>query len=72
MLVGGRTRVHTPGSILLFKKLTFGGKRSSYALLVGMQTGAVTKEDSAEVPQKAKNRISYNIAIALLSIYLKK
>ena len=28
----------------------------SFALLVGMQTGAATLENSLEVPQKAKNR----------------
>ena len=38
------------------------------ALLVGMQTGA-TLENSVEVPQKMKNRATYNPAIALLGIY---
>ena len=32
------------------------GKRNPLALLVGMQTGAATVEDSMEVPQKIKNR----------------
>ena len=31
-------------------------KRISFALLVGMQTGAATLENSMEVPQKVKNR----------------
>ena len=31
-------------------------KRISFALLVGMQTGAATLEKSMEVPQKTKNR----------------
>ena len=31
-------------------------KGNPLALLVGMQTGAATVEDSMEVPQKAKNR----------------
>ena len=44
-------------------------KRISFALLVGMQTGAATLENSMEVPQKIKNRIPYDPAIALLGIY---
>ena len=43
--------------------------RSPLALLVGMQTGAATLEDSVEVPQKIKNRLPYDPAIALLGIY---
>ena len=31
-------------------------KRISFALLVGMQSGAATLENSMEVPQKTKNR----------------
>ena len=31
-------------------------KRISFALLVGMQSGAATLENSMEVPQKIKNR----------------
>jgi len=31
-------------------------KRNTHALLVGMQTGAATMEDSMELPQKFKNR----------------
>ena len=39
------------------------------ALLVGMQTGAATLENSMEVPQKIKNRTTYDSVIALLGIY---
>ena len=38
-------------------------------MLVGMQAGAATLENSVEVPQKTKNRIPYNPAMALLGIY---
>ena len=31
-------------------------KGNTFALLVGMQTGAATLENSIEVPQKVKNR----------------
>ena len=34
------------------------GKRSPCASLVGMQTGAAIVENSMEVPQKVKNRIT--------------
>ena len=44
-------------------------KRISFALLVGIQTGAATLESSMEVPQKIKNRTPYDPAIALLGIY---
>ena len=43
-------------------------KRISFALLVGMQTGAATLENSMEVPQKIKNRTT---SIVLLGIYLR-
>ena len=42
------------------------------ALLVGMQTVAATVENSVEVPQKIKNRLSYDPASLPLGIYLKK
>ena len=41
------------------------------ALLVGMQTGAAALENSVEIPQKIKNRLPYDPAIALLGIYPK-
>ena len=44
-------------------------KRISFALLVGMQAGAATLENSIEVPQKLKIELPYNPAIALLGIY---
>ena len=44
-------------------------KTISFALLVGMQTGAATLENSMEVPQKIKNRTTLRPAIALLGIY---
>ena len=46
--------------------------RISFALLVGMQTGAVTVENNIEVPQKKlKIELPYDPAIALLDIYPK-
>ena len=44
-------------------------KRISFALLVGIQTGAATLENSMEVPQKTKNRTTLDPAVALLGIY---
>ena len=44
-------------------------KRISFALLVAMQAGEATLENSMEVPQKTKNRTPYDPAIALLGIY---
>ena len=44
-------------------------KSISFSLLVGMQAGAATLENSMEVPQKTKNRTTYDPAIALLGIY---
>ena len=46
-------------------------KRISFALLVGMQTGAVTLENSMEVPQKLKMELRYDPAIALLGIFIQ-
>ena len=45
--------------------------RNPLALLVGMQTGAASLVNSVEVPQKIKNRLPYDPAIALLGIYPK-
>ena len=42
------------------------------ALIVGMQTGVVTVESSVELPQKNKNRTTYDSVIPLLGIYLKE
>ena len=44
-------------------------KRISFALLVEMQAGAATLENSLEVSQKTKNRTTLDPAIALLGIY---
>ena len=48
-------------------------KRNLHALLVGMQTGAATVENSMQVPQNLKIEPPYNPAIALLTTaYLPK
>ena len=44
-------------------------KRISFALLVGMQAGAVILENGMEIPQKLKIELPYDPAIALLGIY---
>ena len=46
-------------------------KRISFALLVGMQAGAATLENSMEFPQKLKIELPYDPEIALLGIYPK-
>ena len=43
-------------------------KRISFALLVAMQAGAATLENSMEVPQKLKIELPYDPTIALLGI----
>ena len=40
-------------------------------LLVGMQTGAATLENSVDFPQKLKIELPYDPVIALLGIYPK-
>ena len=45
------------------------GKRISFALLVAMQAGAATLENSMQVPQKIKIELPYDPAIALRGIY---
>ena len=45
-------------------------KRES-ALLVGMQTGAATVENSMEFPQKTKMELPFDPAIPLLGLYPK-
>ena len=42
-----------------------------FTLLVGMQVGTATLENSAEVPKKLKIELPYDPAIALLGIYPK-
>ena len=46
-------------------------KGNPLTLLVGMQVGAATLENSVEISQEIKNRASYDPAIALLGIYPK-
>ena len=47
-------------------------KGNPFALLVGMQIGAVTVENNMEFPQKLKIKLPYDPEIPLLGIYLKK
>ena len=46
-------------------------KGNHSALLVGLQTGATTMENSMEFPQKTKNGTAFDPAIPLLGLYLK-
>ena len=43
-------------------------KRNPHSLLMGMQTGTATMENSMVVPQKLRIELSYNPAIPLLGI----
>ena len=47
-------------------------KGNPFALLVQMQIGAASVENSMELPQKIKNGTALQLAIPLLGIYLKK
>ena len=47
-------------------------ERNLHVLLVGIQTGAATVENTMEVSQKITNRITYDPVIPLLGIYPKK
>ena len=47
-------------------------KGNHWVLLVGMQTGAATMEDSMKVSQKIKHRTTYDPAIPPLGVHLKK
>ena len=52
--------------------MKIGRKRNPCALLVGMQTGAATVEDSMEITHlKLKIELPYDPVIALLGIYSK-
>ena len=44
-------------------------KGNPLALLVGLQTGAATLENSKEFPQEVKNRTALPSSIVLLGIY---
>ena len=46
--------------------------RIPFALLVGMQTGVATVENSMEIPQKITNGSAFDPAISLLGIYPKE
>ena len=46
-------------------------KGNALALLVGMQTGAATVENSMEFPQKLKMEMPFDPGIPLLGIYPK-
>ena len=46
-------------------------KRNPSTLLVGMQTGEATVENSMEFPQKTKNGTAFDPAIPLLGLYPK-
>ena len=47
-------------------------KWNSPTLLLGMQIGTATMENSIEIPQKLKIELPYELAIPLLGIYPKK
>ena len=46
-------------------------KGNSSTLLVGLQTGAATMENSMDFPQKTKNELPFDLAIPLLGLYPK-
>ena len=46
-------------------------KGNPSALLVGLQTGATTLENTMEFPQKTKNGLPFDPAISLLGLYPK-
>ena len=46
-------------------------KGNPSALLVGLQTGTTTMENSMEFPQKTKNGTAFGPAIPLLGLYPK-
>ena len=47
-------------------------KGNPLTLLVGMQTGSTTMENSVEIPLKTGNRTAYDPAILLLDIYMEE
>ena len=49
----------------------FWRKENPSALLLGLQTGAATVENSMEFPQKTKNGTAFDLAIPLLELYPK-
>ena len=51
--------------------VTMWRKGNFHALLVGVQAGAATLENSMEIPQKLKMDLPFDLTIPLLGIYLK-
>ena len=47
-------------------------KGTTCAVLVGIQIGTATKENSMEISQKIKHRTTHDAAIPLLSTYPRK
>lgn len=47
------------------------GKGKTQSLSMGVQTGKVAMEFSVEVPQKAENRSTQDLAVPILGIYPK-
>ena len=47
-------------------------KGNPRTLVVGMQTGAATVENTMQIPQKIKMKLSYDPVIPLLGIYPTK
>ena len=47
-------------------------KGNTFALLVGMQTGAAAVESSMEIPKKLKMDLPFDPVIPLLEIYQRK
>ena len=68
----------TPVRIAIFKKtiniivVKNVEKGTTCAVLVGIQIGAATKENSMEISQKIKHRTTHDSAIPLLSTYPRK
>ena len=47
-------------------------KENTVTLLVGMQTGTATMENSVEIPKKLEIELPYDTAIPLLGIHTKE
>ena len=79
MQIKTTVRYHlTPVIMSIFSKSTtqvlarMWRKGDSFALLVGMQTGAATVESSTEIPQEVKNGPAFDSVITFLGTYLKE
>ena len=62
-------KINNSGSMLV--RIQMQRKRNPFTLLVGIQTGAATLENSMKVPQKIKIKLPYDPIIPLLGIYPK-